>query len=180
MPGEGPFLWLSESGPPTGFQRLPRGGMCVSAFLFVRLGGKILLGKYADDPRWEELAGLNHEWRRMHADRWTLPARQMRFGEDPREAARHIGETILQVPGMAYSEPRPEVDLYESRRSPGQQHYDVWFLFDAAMPKGIEAARPPWYADLAWKDPTTLVPAEYARGHEDVVARWRAKRPAKA
>ncbi len=177
MGGEGPFLWLSENGPLAGFRKLPPGGMCLSAFLFVRRDGRVLLGKYKDDPAWESLAGLDPERRQVHSQGWTIPARQLKYGEDPRDAARSIGEEILQAPGMAYAEPRVEVDLYEPRRFPGQLHYDVWFLVDAQPTRGQEIQRPPWYAELAWKEPAELQPAEYSRGHEDVVARWLQARP---
>ena len=172
MDGDGPFLWLSESAPPAGFRTVPPGGMCLSAFLFVKRGGKILLGKYADDPAWERLAGLDPERRRVHAAGWTIPASQLKYGEDPRAAAKRVGEEILEVRGMTYSEPRVEVDLYEPKRFPGRLHYDVWFLVDATPRGRAEPARPPWYADLAFHDPRGLAADAYARGHEDVVARW--------
>lgn len=176
LSGEGPFLWLSKSGPPAGFWQLPPGGMCVCAFLFVRRGGKILLGKYRDDPRWEALAGLDSGRRQRHGKRLTIPASHMKFGEDPRDAAKRVGEEVLKIPGMTYAEPRVEVDLYPSTDFPGNMHSDLWFLVDATPPKGWTLKVPPWYADLAWHDPRTLAAEAYARGHEDVVARWRRPR----
>jgi len=177
MVGEGPFLWLSKDAPPAGFRDVPPGGMCLSAFLFVRQGHTILLGKYRDDPRWETLAGLDESRRRIHGRGWTIPASQLRYGEDPRAAARRIAEDILQIRGMTFSEPLSEVDLYEPKRFPGQLHYDIWFLVDGTPPKGWTMTPPPWYADLAWRDPKTTPASEYARGHEDVVARWLEPRP---
>jgi len=174
--GDGPFLWLSEDSPPAGFSQVPLGGMCISAFLFVRRGEKILLGKYANDPRWESLTGLDESRRVAHGQGWTLPASQLRFGEDPREAARRIGEEVLQSADLLYSEPRVEVDRYEPRRFPGRDHYDIWFLVDAFVKRGSDLGTPPWYAALEWKDPRTLPAAEYARSHEDVVAQWRENR----
>ncbi len=179
MEGEGPFLWLSKGAPPAGFRTLPPGGMCVGAFLFVRRGGKILLGKYREDPRWESLAGLDAGRVKTHSAGWTIPARHLRFGEDPREAAHEIAEDILDIHRMAVKEPRVEVDVYEPKQVPGQLHYDIWFLFDATPPKGWTLAVPPWYAELTWHDPKTLPATEYARSHHDVVARWLQK-PARA
>lgn len=153
--------------------------MCVSAFLFVRRGREILLGKYRDDPRWESLAGLDETRSRVHSGGWTIPASQLKYGEDPRAAARRIAEEILQVSGMTFSEPRSEVDLYEPKRFPGGLHYDIWFLVDGRPPKGWSLKAPPWYAELAWRNPETTVASEYARSHEDVVARWLEPRPAK-
>ena len=112
MPGEGPFLWLSENGPPAGFWNVPPGGMCVCAFLFVKKDGKILLGKYADDPKWGEFTGLDPTRREVHGKGLTIPASHLKHGEDPRGAAKRVGEEVLQIGGMAYSEPRVEVDVY--------------------------------------------------------------------
>src|SRR6266516_3730441 len=83
MSDRGPFLWISRHSPPAGFTEPPRGGMCVCAFLFVTRDDQILLGKYADDPKWEELAGLDQGRRRTNANGWTIPASHLKFGEDP-------------------------------------------------------------------------------------------------
>ncbi len=152
--------------------------MCVSVFLFVIRRDQILLGKYNDDPRWEELAGLDANRRRTHGRGWTIPASHLKFGEDPRSAATRIGEEILQISGARCSEPRVEVDFYPSKMVPGQMHYDIWFLVDAVAPSGYRPEVPPWYAALEWHDPKALPGAEYARSHEDVVARWLASKSA--
>jgi hypothetical protein len=125
----------------------------------------------------ETLTGLDQGRRRAHGGGWTIPASQLRFGEDPRDAGRRIGGEMLRIPGMAYSEPRVEVDRYEPRRFPGRDHYDIWFLIDAEPPADSPVLTPPWFTELAWKDPRTLPAAEYARSHEDVVARWLLPRP---
>ena len=158
--------------PPLGFEQVPPGGMCVCAYLFVTRRDQLLLGKYADDPQWEALAGLEPERRRTHGWGWTVPATHLKLGEDPREAARRIGEEILRIPGLRYSDPRPEVDFYPSKMAPGEKHYDIWFFVDGAPPKDYELQVPPWYTELSWQDPRTLPAPTYARGHEDVVARW--------
>jgi len=176
MSGDGPFLWLNEDAPPAGFRHLPPGGMCVSAFVFVLRGDSILLGKYADDPAWDELAGLDGTRRTIHGKGWTIPASQLKYGEDPREAGRRIVEDVLRIEGATFSEPRSEVDLYESHRFPGHLHYDMWFLMEATRPRDAPISKPAWYAELGWKDPRTLPASEYARGHQDVVARWLERR----
>lgn len=173
MAGDGPFLWLNEEGPPAGFRRLPKGGLCLSVFLFVERDGKLLVGKYADDPRWETLTGLDAARWRKHGQGWTLPASHLKFGEDPRAAARRIAEEVLQVRGARFGEPRVETDFADwSRPSGDGLHYDVMFLVDAELPAGAPVERPPWYTALAWHDPRALPASAWARAHEDVVARW--------
>ena len=172
MAGQGPFLWLSRTGPPAGFWDTPKGGMCISTFVFVKRGRKILLGKYADHPTWADFTGLDQDRWRTHGKGWTIPASQLKYGEDPRDAARRIGEQILEIPGMRYSEPRVEVDFYPPKWAPGEMHYDIWFLVDASPPKDYELRVPAWYSELGWHDPRSLPGTAYARGHEDVVDRW--------
>ncbi len=92
-------------------------------------------------------------------------------------AARRVGEKILRVPKMTYSEPRVESDVYPASFAGGKPRYDVWFFVDAQPPRGWEPMAPPWYTALEWQDPKTLPASEYARGHEDVVARWLQPRP---
>jgi len=177
MSGEGPFLWLSKSGPPAGFWQLPPGGMCVCAFLFVKKDEKILLGKYADDPKLAELMGLDARRRQVHGKGLTIPATHLKFGEDPRDAARRVGTEVLQIPDMRYTEPRAEGDFYPSKDFPGNMHWDLWYFVDGTPPRDYDTAVPPWYAELEWHDPTVLPASAYARGHEDVVARWLHPRP---
>jgi hypothetical protein len=140
--------------------------------LFVTRRGQLLLGKYADDPQWEALAGLEPDRRRTHGKGWTVPASHLKFGEDPRDAARRVGEAVLGIPGLRYSEPRSEVDFYPSKMEPGEMHYDIWFFVDGAPSEEYELRVPPWYTELAWQDPRAVPGTAYARGHEDVVARW--------
>lgn len=179
MPGDGPFLWIRDQSSPLGFWHPPPGGMCVNAFLFVRRDSRVLLGKYADHPKWDELAGLDSGRRQRFGGGYTIPASHLKFGEEPRAAARRVGEEILQAPGLRYSEPRLETDTYPAAFANGQMHYDIWFLFDAEAPANWTAKAPPWYSELSWQDPKTLPASAYARSHEDVVARWLQPRPAR-
>lgn len=176
MDGEGPFLWLGTKAPRRGFRAIPPNGMCISAFLFVEQDGKILLGKYADDPRWEDLAGLDEDRWRTHGKGWTVPASQMLFGEEPRAAGRRIAEQILGLRGVELAAPRIESDSYVPRRFPELgMHYDLWLLFGAKLPSDARIAKPSWYDKLEFHDPAKLSAGDYARGHEDVVTRWLAR-----
>lgn len=180
MAGEGPFLWLSERGSPWGYHRLPPGGMCVSAFVFLqRPDGKVLLGKYADDPAWERLAGLDETRRRAHGRGWTIPASHLKFGEDPREAARRVATDALGLPAdLPLGEPRVEVDVGVPARFPDMPpHYDMWCFVDARWPHDAPPERPPWYAELTFIDPAVLKPADWGRSHDEIMDRWLARKP---
>lgn len=177
MAGDGPFLWLNETGPPSGFRRLPEGGLCLSVFLFLRRGPLLLLGKHAEHPAWERLTGLDPERVRKHGQGWTIPASHLKYGEDPRAAARRVAEEVLQLPGVQLGEPRVETEHASWERPSGRGwHHDVWFFVDAeGAPERV--ARPPWFAELGWHDPRALPQEAWGRAHGDVAARWLTPRP---
>jgi ADP-ribose pyrophosphatase YjhB (NUDIX family) len=167
------FLWLAPFAPPRGCTTVPLGGMCLCAFLFVVSDERILLGKYAPHPAWERLAGMEDKGIKANAHGWTLPARHLKFGEDPREAARHIGEEILLLDrSLAYPEPHVATFFYEPAAAPGKMHYDVHFLFEIPLENGYELRTPPWYETLAWFDIGTVLHGQFARQHQDVVEAW--------
>ncbi|MCE5264496.1 MAG: NUDIX domain-containing protein [Deltaproteobacteria bacterium] len=174
---ESAFLWLAPFAPPRGWTRVPPGGMCLCAYLFVMKGGKILLGKYADHPAWKELCGMEPARIRANAHGWTLPASHVKFGEDPRETARRIGEEILMLDrGLVYSEPFVKTFLYEPAIAPGEKHYDVLFLFDVSAGEDVQVRKPPWYAALEWCDVGRLPRNQFARQHDDVAEAWLIRR----
>lgn len=175
LDGTGPYLWLSKAGPRAGFHSLPPGGMCVSAFLFVERDGKLLLGRYADDPRWESLVGLNEDRWRTHGKGWTVPATHLKYGEPPAEAARRVARDVLGLDDVVPHDAGIESDFYVPKRFPELGgHYDLWLFYHASVSRDVP--KPAWYADLAFHDPDALTASDYARGHEDVVARWRSRR----
>lgn len=171
--GGSSFLWLAPFAPPKGWTNVPRGGMCLCAFLFVKREGKILLGRYADHPAWEQLCGMENKRVKANARGWTLPASHLKFGEDPRTAARRIGEEILTLDkGLLYSEPWVKTFFYEPAVAPGEKHFDVLFLFDVSIETGVNVRKPPWYEALEWLDIGTVPHEQFARQHEDVAEAW--------
>src|SRR5687767_751786 len=94
----GPFMAFAPGTLPGGFDRVPPGGVCFSAFLFLRArDGRILLGKYRDDERWERLAGMDAGRVRTHAAGWTVPATHLKLGEHPADAAQRVATEILAL-----------------------------------------------------------------------------------
>jgi ADP-ribose pyrophosphatase YjhB (NUDIX family) len=171
--GESTFLWLAPFAPPKGWRQVPRGGMCLCAYLFAMNGGKTLLGRYADHPAWEQLCGMEKGRVRANAHGWTIPASHVKFGEDPRDAARRIGEEVLALDrGLVYSEPYVKTFLYEPAIAPGERHFDVLFLFEVSVGEGVSLRKPPWYEALEWFDIGAVPRDQFARQHEDVAEAW--------
>jgi ADP-ribose pyrophosphatase YjhB (NUDIX family) len=151
--------------------------MCLCAFLFVMSGGKILLGRYADHPAWEQLCGMESGRVKANAHGWTIPASHLKFGEDPRDAARRIGEEILTLDkGLVYSEPCVKTFFYEPAIAPGEKHFDVLFFFEVSVEADVKVRKPPWYEALEWLDIGAVQRGQFARQHEDVAEAWLKKR----
>jgi len=171
------FLWLAPFAPPKGHTSVPAGGMCLCVFLFVVKGRQVLLGKYREHPAWEKITGMDEKRVKNNQHGLTLPASHLKFGEDPMDAARRIGEEILMLPeGLSYSEPLVQTFFYELSFVPGEMHFDVLFLYDVLLDENINTDLPPWYASLEWFDIDLLMNLKFARQHEDVVSAWLGKK----
>jgi ADP-ribose pyrophosphatase YjhB (NUDIX family) len=168
----GPFFAIAPGTFPGGFDRAPPGGVCFSAFLFVRNArGEVLLGKYDPrDPGWTARVGLDQARIERYSTGWTVPASHLKLGESPREAAQRVACEMLGLDLREVTVRSVEVEAYELDRLPGERHVDYIALADARHDGDV--ARPPWYVELAWHDLRALPASAYARGHEDVVARF--------
>jgi hypothetical protein len=132
------------------------------------------------------MTGMDAERVREASKGWTLPARQLKLGEDPRDAARQLGNEVLGLKGLSYGEPRVEVEYWqlgdEADGPPERRqamHFDVWFLIDAHADPAVPPGTPAWYDEVAWVDPSKLPGSAWARMHGDVVERWRVPRAAR-
>ena len=141
---ESTFLWLAPFAPPKGWTTVPRGGMCLCAFLFVVSGGRLLLGKYADHPAWKNLSGMEGKGIKANAHGWTIPASHLKFGEDPRDAARRIGEEIITLDkGLVYSEPSVITFFYEPAIAPGKNTTMCCFSSTSPSRRALTSANLP-------------------------------------
>ncbi len=171
--GEGSFLWLAPFAPPKGWTGVPRGGMCLCAFLFVVRGEKILLGKYADHPAWENLSGMESKRVRANARGWTIPASHLKFGEDPRDAARRIGEEILTLDkGLVYSEPSVTTFFYEPAIAPGKNTSMCCFSSKSPSRRASTSASLPGMKRSNGSISGPCGTEQFARQHEDVAEAW--------
>ncbi len=171
------FLWLAPFAPPKGFTSVPAGGICLCVFLFANQKGKIILGKYQKHSAWEKHTGM--DMRRIENNQYglTIPASHLKFGEDPLEAARRIGEEILLLPKeLTYSHLSVQTFFYEPVIAPGKMHFDVLLFYDVLLPEDLKILVPPWYASLELIDEEILLNQKFARQHEDVVSAWMKKK----
>ena len=169
---EGSFLWLAPFAPPKGCTGVPRGGMCLCAFLFVVRGEEILLGKYADHPAWENLSGMESKRVIANAHGWTIPASHLKFGEDPRDAARRIGEEILALDrDLVYSEPYVKTFSYEPAIAPGEKPLMRCFCSKSSSRRASASASHPGMKRSNGSI-SRLCKRTVCAQHEDVAETW--------
>ena len=173
MPGDGPFLWFREGTPDGAFHHVPRGGFCINVFVFLRRGPLLLLGKYAPHPAWPGLTGLDAGRVARYGRGWTVPGSHMKLGEAPHAAARRVVTEMLGLPELPLAGPRVATE-YATHPDLAAlpPHFDLSFDFDGEVPAPMPLPAPPWFATLSFEDPRRLAPSDYAREHQDVVARW--------
>jgi ADP-ribose pyrophosphatase YjhB (NUDIX family) len=147
--------------------------MCLSAFLVLRPptgDRRVLLGQI--DPRapWGDLAALNPARIAPLEGRWMLPACQLLFFESPQEAARRILREQLGSSGIPLEGPSVHSEAYRRPEAAGSDpHWDLHFIFEGRWPSDRPPSGAPW-KELAFVDPTSVDPAEFGRGHGDVLA----------
>ena len=122
------------------FIHVPRGGVCLSAFVVVRnQRGDALLGRPRLHRTWPE-RGCLPLWRVREITRegeWILPASHLLMGEAPEDAARRIARIWL---GLPKAKPRfagidssqfPTAEPAGSGRTPHRQyHWTLCFLYE--------------------------------------------------
>ena len=156
---------------PRGYSGPPSDGMCLNVFLVLRAPddpGRVLLGRVAPSPRWEEVGALDPARIASASGRWMIPASQLLLLEGPQEAARRVGKELL---GMEVrSLPSPQV-FSETSSRPGSTasdpHWDLHFIFVLAGPAA--APRSDLWQHLDYVRVSATPPADFARNHGDVL-----------
>jgi 8-oxo-dGTP pyrophosphatase MutT (NUDIX family) len=168
------FARLRPGAPPfaAGQFGVPADGMCLNVFLVLSSPedpARVLLGRVAPDPRWEEVGGLDRSRLERIGERWMLPSRQLLLFESPEEAARRIGEEQLGIELGPMPPPQVFSEVYTRPGSAeADPHWDLHFVFRVSgplAPRGSGLWRQLSYVSL----PETPATA-FARGHGDVLA----------
>jgi len=148
---------------------VPRGGVCLGAFLLVRREDSILVGKMADPETWVSrfLVAPAYADGYTKSGKLVLPASHLKFGESPADAARRVLREMLQVEEAYYTLIDVQSHLSESHDHPGEQHWDLCFIYDVRM--GGEPGKPSWFSELAYTELQSLRAGDFTRGHGDIL-----------
>ena len=152
------------------------GGTCLSSFVIVSDGKRILVGKMGRPEIWVErfLVGQNRAPVYASSGKYLLPARHLHWYESPIEAAHSIlrDQIGLHVPESKISlldvQSHVSGDIDDEKEPP---HWDICFLYKTQVTKSVaEKLRPPeWFSELVFKPPSSLKTSDFTRGHGDVL-----------
>ena len=155
---------------------VPPGGTCLSSFVLVSSGRRILVGKMDRPDIWVERFLVGPKFAPVYATsgKYVLPARHLHWYEAPLEAARSVlkDQIGLEVQGDRISlvdvQSHVSGDINDEKEPP---HWDICFVYQTQVSKNQaeRIRRPEWYSELAFKPLRSLKQDDFTRGHGDVL-----------
>jgi hypothetical protein len=159
-------LFYEHSGPP--------GGLCLSSFVVVRIGGKVLVGRMARPEIWVERFFVGEKFAPEYAGsgKYLLPAMHLAWYESPLQAAEWVVKNQLKIPRMDLRlidvQSHVRGDANSEKEPP---HWDICFVYEAKAPAGAirRLKTLPWFKDIAFVPLSSLSTDDFTRGHGDVL-----------
>jgi len=152
------------------------GGTCLSSFVVVSDGQRILVGRMDRPEIWVERFLVGPKFAPVYAasGKYVLPARHLHWYESPLSAARSVLEDQIgiDVPESRVSlldvQSHVSGDVNDGKEPP---HWDICFLYQAKVSKSQveKLRRPEWFSELAFKPRRSLKQDDFTRGHGDVL-----------
>jgi len=155
---------------------VPPGGTCLSSFVIVSNGQRILVGKMDRPEIWIERFLVGPKFAPVYAasGKYVLPARHLHWYESPFEAARSVlrDQVGLDVPENRISivdvQSYVSGDINNEKEPP---HWDICFVYQTQVSKNLASKlnRPEWFSALEFKPVRSLKQEDFTRGHGDVL-----------
>jgi len=164
---------------PSWLIHIPQAGLCLSAFVVIRKGNKILLGRPHAHNAWPENGGFpkRHAGEIERKGSWLLPATHLLMEEKPDHAAKRIANQWVKVRGtpkfvMVQSHLRPS-KLSRSRMKRGRRlkHWDICFIYELHAKNIPKPA--PWWSEVHFFPVSEIRRMRLGRGHKDVLEETR-------
>lgn len=154
----------------------PPGGVCLSSFVLVKRGEKILVGKMTKPEIWIERFFVGEKFAPTYANsnKYLLPARHLAWYESPLDAAAGVlrNQLRLRVPKknvrLLDVQSHLRGDVMSTKEPP---HWDICFVYETELSAG-EVKRlktPPWFKDLQFVSPSSLAVGDFTRSHGDIL-----------
>lgn len=158
-------------------KNVPRGGVCLSSFVLVRNGKKILVGKMAKPEIWTERFFVGEEFAPTYfsSGKYLLPARHLAWYESPLEAAEGVvrDQLVLSLPKKSIRLVQVQSHLrgdIESLEKP--PHWDICFVYEVKVPAKVVSKlhSPTWFKDLSFVPLSSISVDDFTRSHGDILA----------
>jgi hypothetical protein len=155
---------------------VPPGGVCLSSFVLVRNGGRVLVGKMAKPEVWTERFFVGEKFAPGYAAsrKYLLPARHLAWYESPLEAAEGVLRDMVKIRVPKGSLSLADVQSHvrgdvDSEMEP--PHWDICFVYEAKVPDStVKALRmPAWFSELRFVPFSSLEADDFTRGHGDIL-----------
>lgn len=157
-------------------QNAPPGGLCLSSFVLVRNGGRVLVGKMTKPEVWIDrfFVGEKLAPDYVASDKYLLPARHLAWYESPLEAAKSVvrDQVKLRTPSksLRFIEVQSHIrgDVNSTEQPP---HWDICFVYEAKVSaKTVRQLKtPPWFRDLHFMQLSSLSVDDFTRAHGDIL-----------
>ena len=157
-------------------QNVPPGGVCLSSFVLVTNGGRVLVGRMAKPEVWIDRFFVGEKFAPEYhsSGKYMLPARHLAWYESPLEAAESVlsDQAGLRVPARSLQllgvQSHVRGDVKSEKQPP---HWDLCFVYEAKVTaKAADRLRtPPWFKDFHFEPLSSLSADDFTRGHGDVL-----------
>ena len=148
---------------------IPEGGLCLSSFVVLTDGGRVLMGHLDPKAPWDHIGALDSGRAAAHSKGWMLPSSHLMLYESPKDAAQRILAEQLGLEGVHLSEPMVVAEVGTPRRFPGLlKHWDFEFIFRGQGPAGSPPRSGAW-TELRYIDTKATPRKEIARSHDEVL-----------
>lgn len=164
------FADFYEGALPFQMSSIPKGGMCLSAFLVLWKDEvhSVLLGKLNKNFDWINLGALDKDSTSRISERWILPSSHLMLYENPRAAAKRVLNEQLGLGDEGIQGPQVFSEVYDAPRFEIKNHWDMEFVFTKQIKNTERVVHPAWN-ELKFLDVRNLRDDEFARNHQDVL-----------
>lgn len=155
---------------------VPPGAVCVSSFVAVTSGRRILVGKMSKPDVWVKNFFVGERFAPDYAKsgKYLLPASHLAWYESPLDAAARVMREQLLLPvapekiSLLDAQSHVSGDVNDSSHPP---HWDLCLLYQVKLSESAarRIRRPEWFEDFGFRPLSGLSVGDFARGHGDVL-----------
>ena len=162
---------FAEGGP------VPAGGVCLSSFVVLRSGPKILVGKMARPEIWVDRFFVGEQYAPNYASsgKLLIPGSHLAWYESPEDAARRVLKEQVMLPLAERNAVRLKEVQSHMGGDPSSEteppHWDICFVYETNVlaKSARKLASPEWFEGFGFVPAAKLKADDFTRGHGDVL-----------